>query len=205
MAGFDKVRYLLRICFMLSASAIYTSQAFNRFYDAGDPQADIEARSALSPKTKDRVRTGLGNGQLHRRTRTNQQLRDIIKPTYFFKRWHQKSQKLRPTAWLDGLRGVAALIVTIYHYAYLWPWAQTGWGVSKDDHHFMQFYVVRIITSGGFMVRIFFVISGMFISLISCIFQVASHTRREPTNCRLSLEVLEGTLCPNLFRSGRLT
>ncbi|KAH8749855.1 acyltransferase family-domain-containing protein [Hyaloscypha sp. PMI_1271] len=149
---------------MLSASAIHTSQAFNRFYDAGDPQADIEARSALSPKTKDRVRTGLGNGQLQRRTRTNQQLRDIIKPTYFFKRWHQKSQKLRPTAWLDGLRGVAALIVTIYHYAYLWPWAQTGWGVSKDDHHFMQFYVVRIITSGGFMVRIFFVISGYALS-----------------------------------------
>lgn len=196
MAALDKVRYLLRICFLvLSMPAMYTSQALQRLHDHGNPLGDIEARSIL--KVQDSERTDLKKG-LWRTTKTNHQLFNAVKPTYFLKHWHQKSQNLRPTAWLDGVRGVAALIVTIYHYAYLWPWAQTGWGVSKNDHHFMQLHFIRVIISGGFMVRIFFMISGKLIPLRSSIL-IRLKSGKRITHCSRS-----GILKACLFQDSSL-
>jgi peptidoglycan/LPS O-acetylase OafA/YrhL len=85
---------------------------------------------------------------------------NALKPIIFLKYWKSGSLKTRPTAWLDGLRGCAALVVTMYHFAYFWPWAQQGYAVTEQDYHWLQFYFVRLIISGDFSVRIFFVISG---------------------------------------------
>ncbi|KAL8771410.1 MAG: hypothetical protein Q9209_003078 [Squamulea sp. 1 TL-2023] len=73
--------------------------------------------------------------------------------------------KLHPTTWLDGLRGVAALIVFFHHSTQIWlPGLRPGYGSSPEAYHIMQLPVLRIVFSGGAMVSIFFVISGYVLS-----------------------------------------
>ena len=73
--------------------------------------------------------------------------------------------KLHSTSWLDGLRGVAALIVFFHHASQIWlPGLRPGWGSSPEAHHLFQLPVLRIFYSGGAMVSIFFVISGYVLS-----------------------------------------
>ncbi|KAK8114327.1 hypothetical protein PG999_006396 [Apiospora kogelbergensis] len=74
---------------------------------------------------------------------------------------------LSPTAYLDGVRGVAALIVYVFHWGYLWfPFLRRGWhsssasGVSETDDLFLQLPVVRALHSGRASVTVFFVVSG---------------------------------------------
>ncbi|KAK2022906.1 hypothetical protein LX32DRAFT_173191 [Colletotrichum zoysiae] len=72
-----------------------------------------------------------------------------------------KPTPLGPTAYLDGLRGVAAFVVYIFHYSYLWyPQLRSGYGFDDDNRLFWQRPVVRILHSGRAGVTIFFVISG---------------------------------------------
>jgi peptidoglycan/LPS O-acetylase OafA/YrhL len=76
---------------------------------------------------------------------------------------------LRDTAYLDGLRGVAAFLVYIVHHE---SWAHPVWlpvmemGYGFDGHrYFVCLPVVRILFLGGhFAVSIFFVISGFVLS-----------------------------------------
>ncbi|ORY82458.1 acyltransferase family-domain-containing protein [Protomyces lactucae-debilis] len=76
---------------------------------------------------------------------------------------------LRDTAYLDGLRGVAAFLVYIVHHE---SWAHPVWlpvmemGYGYDGHrYFACLPVVRILFMGGhFAVSIFFVISGFVLS-----------------------------------------
>lgn len=98
-----------------------------------------------------------------------------------------KPRRLHRTAYLDGLRGVAALLVVIAHYeatyfASLDPaWhngvvdevsvdghAQTvkreSNGSSNSNSNVLQLPILRVIYSGRFMVAIFFVISGHVLS-----------------------------------------
>ncbi|KAL8728437.1 MAG: hypothetical protein Q9166_005399 [cf. Caloplaca sp. 2 TL-2023] len=73
--------------------------------------------------------------------------------------------KLHPTSWLDGLRGVAALIVFFHHSSQIWfRGLRPGWASNPDAYHIMQLPVLRILFSGGAMVSIFFVISGYVLS-----------------------------------------
>ncbi|KAJ9142347.1 Acyltransferase [Pleurostoma richardsiae] len=73
----------------------------------------------------------------------------------------QRVQSIRPTAYLDGLRGVAALVVYIFHYTYLWyPVLRNGYGCSEDNVLFWQLPIVRALHSGRASVTVFFVISG---------------------------------------------
>ncbi|KAL2141246.1 hypothetical protein VTI28DRAFT_2659 [Corynascus sepedonium] len=76
-------------------------------------------------------------------------------------------RQLRPTAYLDGLRGFAALLVYIHHHE-LWvhvapnhePVLERGFGY-QGEHHLATFPFIRnFFTSGHFAVAIFFVISG---------------------------------------------
>ncbi|KAK6864844.1 hypothetical protein PG990_005716 [Apiospora arundinis] len=74
---------------------------------------------------------------------------------------------LSSTAYLDGVRGVAALIVYVFHWSYLWfPFLRRGWhsssasGVSETDGLFLQRPVVRALHSGRASVTVFFVVSG---------------------------------------------
>ncbi|KAK4160408.1 acyltransferase family-domain-containing protein [Cladorrhinum sp. PSN259] len=88
--------------------------------------------------------------------------------------WPSKSistpEKLRPTAYLDGIRGFAAFLV-YWHHHQLWAhnpmqkvFIESGWGYL-GRYHFMSFPFVRIFFQGGhFAVGTFFVISGYVLS-----------------------------------------
>lgn len=74
----------------------------------------------------------------------------------------RKRDGLRPTAYLDGLRGFAALLVVIHH------WADAvhnrpgyGYGQTHEDYDLMKLPIIRLIYgSGHAMVCVFFIISG---------------------------------------------
>jgi peptidoglycan/LPS O-acetylase OafA/YrhL len=74
----------------------------------------------------------------------------------------------RETAWLDGLRGLAAFLVMTYHYHLAWygPDLEKPW--SKDDRELQQFWRLPFIRlfacSGHAQVSVFFVLSGFVLS-----------------------------------------
>ncbi|KAH8680080.1 acyltransferase 3 [Tricladium varicosporioides] len=69
------------------------------------------------------------------------------------------------TAWLDGLRGVASLMVMIHHSSWLWyPNLLQGWGSCPECYHFVQLPIIRVFYMGSAMVAIFFVVSGFSLS-----------------------------------------
>lgn len=79
--------------------------------------------------------------------------------------------KLRPTSYLDGLRGFAAFIV-YWHHHILWAHEpqllerkfQAGFG-QDGEHYFGAFPLIRTFTTGGhYSVAIFFILSGYVLS-----------------------------------------
>jgi peptidoglycan/LPS O-acetylase OafA/YrhL len=97
-------------------------------------------------------------------------------PTYFqsllFKS-RREPRKLHRTSFLDGLRGVAALIVVINHHCMNYkryfqePFTFGPYEEGEDPINFthpMQLPILRIAITGGAMVPIFFVISGYVLS-----------------------------------------
>jgi peptidoglycan/LPS O-acetylase OafA/YrhL len=79
----------------------------------------------------------------------------------------KQAWKLHPTSYLDGLRGLASMVVFICHFteenhAYFVP----SYGLNPDrlPSSWLQLPFVRLIYSGRPMVHIFFVISGFVLS-----------------------------------------
>lgn len=74
-----------------------------------------------------------------------------------------------PTAYLDGMRGLAALFVFFCHFSYGCFNITKGWGYEWEDgtvnNYFLQLPILRLLYCGPPMVCIFFVISGYALSL----------------------------------------
>jgi len=94
-------------------------------------------------------------------------------PSFVQSRIHReensKPKKLYPTAYLDGMRGLAALFVFFCHFAYGCFRLTKGYGYEYDDGDlntfFLQLPFIRLFYSGPPMVSIFFIISGYALSL----------------------------------------
>lgn len=79
-----------------------------------------------------------------------------------------KPERLYPTSYLDGMRGLAALFVFFCHYAYGSFVITKGYGFVQDgikNDHLLQLPILRLLYSGPPMVCVFFVISGYALSL----------------------------------------
>jgi peptidoglycan/LPS O-acetylase OafA/YrhL len=101
------------------------------------------------------------------------------------------SNKKHATAYLDGLRGLAALLVYIYHHI-SWFYGPTddlinGYG-ANGNYYFFQLPFVRILLSGGNAgVHIFFVLSGFVLSVSSLRSLRDGHIRKCYTSLMSSL------------------
>lgn len=86
----------------------------------------------------------------------------------FLQRRHTREQicppKLPPTAYLDGMRGLAALTVFFCHYFYQAFTIAKTWGTEDDNYHFLKLPLLRLWYQGPPAVCIFFVISGYALS-----------------------------------------
>ena len=104
-----------------------------------------------------------------------------------------KPDRLCPTSYLDGMRGLAALFVFFCHYTYTSFIITYGYGYGKEgeNHYFLQLPIIRLIYSGPPMVCIFFVVSGYALSL-----KPIKQMRSE------SWESLFTTLNSSVFRRG---
>ncbi|KAI1149533.1 hypothetical protein F4825DRAFT_468981 [Nemania diffusa] len=85
------------------------------------------------------------------------------------------AKRLRATAYLDGLRGLAALVVCLCHYTEqnhpsLTPWygvsaASASPAVPAEEPSWVQLPFARVAFSGRPMVHVFFVVSGFALSV----------------------------------------
>ena len=72
------------------------------------------------------------------------------------------SDRPRPTAWLDGMRGIAALLVYFYHLSYSTHDVYTGW--SPGHYELLRLPFIKSLYNGPAMVSLFFVLSGYALS-----------------------------------------
>ncbi|KAF2973483.1 hypothetical protein GQX73_g39 [Xylaria multiplex] len=88
----------------------------------------------------------------------------VLIPSFLQRSTRQVEPKKRPTAWLDGLRGVAALFVVLHHMSLIWfSWdIHNGW--TDWDDHLIQLPIIRLAVDGPPNVMVFFVISGCALS-----------------------------------------
>ncbi|KAF2200393.1 acyltransferas-like protein [Delitschia confertaspora ATCC 74209] len=94
-----------------------------------------------------------------------------IRPHFFNRRPSPSKKPMRPTAWLDGLRGFAAFIV-YWHHHHLWAHDLENQNAIYENafgfegkHYFVSAPWIRnFFTGGHYAVSIFFVISGYVLS-----------------------------------------
>jgi peptidoglycan/LPS O-acetylase OafA/YrhL len=93
-------------------------------------------------------------------------IKPIVLPSFFLQQYPPKPpRKLHSTSYLDGLRGVAALIVFIDHFSVHWfENIKSGYLATPEDTHLIQLPILRLIYSGRASVGVFFVISGFVLS-----------------------------------------
>ncbi|KAB2568540.1 hypothetical protein DBV05_g12781, partial [Lasiodiplodia theobromae] len=110
--------------------------------------------------------------------------------------WSKQPDAISPNAWIDGVRGLAALIVTLDHLFWhlIGPLFQ-GWKSFPADAHssILQLPGPSIIFGARAMVPLFFVISGYCISLSS----IRARSSAASTNPQSALLT---TLSTSVFR-----
>ncbi|KAG7112629.1 O-acetyltransferase PaAT-1 like protein [Verticillium longisporum] len=81
-----------------------------------------------------------------------------------FTRPQTRTDKLMPTSYLDGMRGLAALFVFFCHYFYQAFIIAEGYGSAPHNYHFLKLPIIRLFYQGPPAVCLFFVISGYALS-----------------------------------------
>ncbi|SMR59137.1 unnamed protein product [Zymoseptoria tritici ST99CH_1E4] len=145
--------------------------------DAQDKDLAMVTEYAISLSTADEMELeelrsqeeeGLLTGRLDApKTKARRFLSSLSITTIF--NYPEAGVELRPTAWLDGLRGLAAFEVFLFHYLDDWPVDKRAiWGPSKEDGHkpgVLYMPLVRsLLFSGDTAVCMFFAISGYVLS-----------------------------------------
>lgn len=72
--------------------------------------------------------------------------------------------KLQPTAYLDGMRGLAALFVFFCHYTYQCFSIAESYGCGDKNWAWLKLPIIRLFYQGPAAVCVFFVISGYALS-----------------------------------------
>lgn len=84
-------------------------------------------------------------------------------PSFLFRSCSRR--KLHPTSHLDGLRGIAALIVFLDHFTLNWYYTlRNGYLSTPIDNSTFQLPIIRLIFAGRASVGVFFAISGFVLS-----------------------------------------
>lgn len=95
----------------------------------------------------------------------------FLLPSFVSHRYHHhhhhqyEPARLSPTAYLDGMRGLAAFIVFFCHYFYSSFEIAEGWGSNDRNYTLFKLPFFRLVYAGPPMVAIFFVVSGYALSL----------------------------------------
>ncbi|WPG97471.1 acyltransferase 3 [Acrodontium crateriforme] len=75
-----------------------------------------------------------------------------------------RQRKMRPTAYLDGIRGLVSLLVFLRHFALPWQvHLDYGYGHQNAYHDILRLPFLRLLFSGP-LVPLFFVVSGYVLS-----------------------------------------
>jgi peptidoglycan/LPS O-acetylase OafA/YrhL len=71
------------------------------------------------------------------------------------------SLEIKSTSWLDGVRGVAALGVYLFHAMGCWANIVSAWHADENQNNILQLPILRtFFVSGGAAVSVFFALSG---------------------------------------------
>src|ERR1700761_5032626 len=77
-----------------------------------------------------------------------------------------KPVRISPTAWLDGMRGLASLFVSLYHLRNGYTNSvHIGFGTGSGDSNLFQLPILRLVFAGPNMVVVFFLVSGYSLTL----------------------------------------
>ncbi|KAI4726330.1 hypothetical protein E4T49_05839 [Aureobasidium sp. EXF-10728] len=98
---------------------------------------------------------------------TTKHILHYLLPTFLQGNKHTVKNRIpiavHPTAWLDGMRGIAAFLVFIFHLAYSTHDVDTAW-TFDGKRDILRLPLLRFFYNGNFMVGIFFVLSGFALS-----------------------------------------
>ena len=143
----------------------HNSSAFVAATMPGDIQEPPEAKEWEGDK-----HTCSGVGRL-RKLMSFALLRSVFWPTSWTGSGGSQPTRLRPTAYLDGLRGFAAFLVYVHHHQ-LWPRSKSQTDIIENafgyrgQFYFAAFPGIRTFFGGGhWAVATFFVISGYVLSV----------------------------------------
>lgn len=87
----------------------------------------------------------------------------LLVPSYLASHTNLEFKRYKPgsTEWLDGLRGIAAFFVFVYHHVVAYTGEEHDYAWDPKRHpNLIHLPILRLFYSGTPMVKIFFVISG---------------------------------------------